>query len=157
VEVNFIERNEFMIVGIETYTKNDFETINSCWSTLYLRMNEINNKLDTNITYGYQDYSKDFDIVNLAFYYTAAIEVSSLDNIPKGMVGKTIPPSKYAVFTHEGSKEDISKTIRNIYSMWFYEFEYELNDNVCGDFEYYPKGYKNTEDNGKIDIYIPIK
>lgn len=157
MEVNFVERNEFMLIGIEDYTKNNFEVINKCWSTLHSRMYEIKNRINTDIFYGFQDYSKDFDIVNLSFNYAAAVEVNSLDYIPSGMVGKLIPASKYVVFTHKGAKRDISKVIRYIYNQWFAEFEYELNDDVCGDFEYYNKDWDCNEHNCKVDIYIPIK
>jgi AraC family transcriptional regulator len=157
VEVNFIERNEFMLIGIEDYTKNDFEIINKCWSTLYSRIDEIKNRINTDTVYGFQDYSKDFDIVNLSFNYIAAVEVSSLDNIPEGMTGKLIPASKYAVFTQFGPKRELSKVIRYIYTMWFSESDYELNDDVCGDFEYYDKQWDCNEHSCKVDIYIPIK
>lgn len=157
MEVNFIERDEFMLIGIEGYTKNDFEVINKCWLTLHSRIHEINSRINTGTAYGFQDYSKDFDIVNLSFNYIAAVEVSSLEKIPEGMVGKLIPASKYAVFKFEGAKRDISEFIRRIYNMWFSEFEYELNDDVCGDFEYYDKVWNCEDENCRVDIYIPIK
>lgn len=157
MEVNFIEKDEFMLIGIEDYTKNDFEIINKCWSTLNSRIHEIKNRINTDISYGFEDYSKDFDIVNLSFNYIAAVEVSSLDHIPEGMVGKLVPASKFAVFTQVGARRDISGVIRNIYNMWFSEFEYELNDDVCGDFEYYDKQWDCIDNSCKVDIYIPIK
>lgn len=157
MEVNFIEKDEFMLVGIEAQTKNDFEVINKCWSTLHSRIHEIRNRINPDTSYGFEDYSKNFDIINLSFNYIAAVEVSSLDYVPEGMVGKLIPASKYAVFTHKGPRPDISEVIRNIYNMWFSEFEYELNDEVCGDFEYYAKPFDCSDLNSEVDIYIPIK
>jgi AraC family transcriptional regulator len=157
VEVKFVEKGEFKLIGIERYTKNDYEIINQCWSTLNSRIDEIRNRINTDITYGFQDYSKDFDIVNLSFNYIAAVEVSSLEHIPEGMVGKSVPASRYAVFSHEGARRDISSVIRHIYTMWFSEFDYELNDEVCGDFEYYDKNWDCSEENCKMEIYIPIR
>ncbi|MGO5053896.1 GyrI-like domain-containing protein [Lachnospiraceae bacterium LCP25S3_G4] len=38
------------------------------------------------------------------------IEVSSDDKLPHDLIAKTIPASKYAVFTHKGAISDILKT-----------------------------------------------
>ena len=47
--------------------------------------------------------------------YMAATEVTDLNHVPKGMTTMTIPPGKYAMFTHKGAVSKIGLTVNYIY------------------------------------------
>lgn len=86
----------------------------------------------------------------------AAVEVTSLDDIPITMVGKTIPAHHYAVFTHRGAPVHLSRTFQTIFDEWFPQSDYCPADFF--DFELYDERYDpNDEPLSEIDIYIPVR
>ena len=52
------------------------------------------------------------------------VEVNTLESIPVALVGKTIPPFKYACFTHQGG--DVSLSLDYIYQTWLPQSGYTL-------------------------------
>ena len=92
---------------------------------------------------------------NGSFSYLAGCEVSSLENIPKGMIGKMIPAAKYAVFTAKGKiPEKVQEITRTIYGEWLNQSVYERSDTE--DLEVYEEARLNLPE-PEVDIYIPIK
>jgi AraC family transcriptional regulator len=90
------------------------------------------------------------------FEYIASVEVSRLDEVPKGMVGRTIPQQKYAVFAHKGKTDRIKETYKYIYGTWQPKSNCELVK--APDFEYYDERFDaNNQEDSEMDIYIPIK
>lgn len=89
------------------------------------------------------------------FFYTAGVEVTRLENIPKGMIAKEILAGKYAVFTHKGKLEKLQHTIDYIYSSWLSRSGNELRD--APDLEVYDDRFKPDSDESEFDLYIPIR
>ncbi|NUU61245.1 GyrI-like domain-containing protein [Paenibacillus agri] len=52
------------------------------------------------------------------FTYIASIEGIDLKPVPSGMIQRTILSSKYAVFTHKGSLNNLKHTYNCIYGVW---------------------------------------
>ncbi len=109
------EKGEFKVVGIEIKT-NVQECIDNnphpkLWGDFMERVGEIKNRVGE-IYYG---VSKEISKQECSFTSMACVEVSSLEDIPEGMVGKTVPASKYAVFEHKGKVEDLTKTYERLY------------------------------------------
>lgn len=84
--------------------------------------------------------------------YIAGAEVTEVGELPDGMVSYTVPALRYAVYTHVGKAETIS---RGWETGWreFCELGYE-----CGEvfFEWYPPDY-NDSDASVTDLYFAIK
>ena len=59
---------------------------------------KIPNKADGNIVAVYTDYSSDH---NGEYLFVLGARVKSVGGVPTGMVAKTVPAGKYAVFTSE--------------------------------------------------------
>jgi len=153
----FKSKEAFKIVGVERYTGVGISAIQEAWEEFGKRIPEIQHKIEPVTVYGFEDYSHDFDL-NAGgfpkFYYIAALEVDSLDDIPAGMVGKEVTACHCAVFRYQGPVEGISTFFRYIYDEWLPASGYMLDPRINADFERpQPHG-----DNGEADeeIWLPV-
>ncbi|RLC58612.1 MAG: hypothetical protein DRH89_00625 [Candidatus Cloacimonadota bacterium] len=60
-----------------------------------------------------------------------------------------------AVFTHEGSLDNLSETYKYIYEEWLPKSGYELADG--DEVEWYDSRFKYDSADSQMDIHIPIK
>ncbi|HNY11493.1 MAG TPA: effector binding domain-containing protein [Candidatus Wallbacteria bacterium] len=155
MQPKFLKKDGFMVVGLECVTtvkeNKENKIIPKLWDKFLPRMAEIKNHSDCPVCYGVCSCDNPGD----AFSYISGIEVKSLDAIPKGMAGRKVAPSKYAVFTHHGPTNRIYETLDYIYGTWLPASGCELNKLSC-DFELYDERFNGGE-NSEFDIYIPIK
>src|SRR5579864_7450545 len=100
-----VEQDGFTVIGITARTSNAKEmtperTIGKQWMRLFQEgvLGKIPNKADANIVAVYTDYVSDH---NGEYTYVLGARVKSAGEIPEGMVAKTVPAGKYAVFTSE--------------------------------------------------------
>ena len=84
----------------------------------------------------------------------ACVEVNSRKSIPEKMLSHIVSTNKYAVFTHNGTATELSKTYRYIHGIWFPKSDYEPIN--ADDFELYDQRFNNDKDS-EMEIYIPIK
>lgn len=154
MEPKIIEKNKFMVVGMKYYGSNNNNEIPELWKRFRPRMDEIKNAVNGNVAMGVCEF-----VDNLTdeskFTYFACLEVSSLEDIPRGMEGFTVEKNKYAVFTHKGSVDRLGDTYEYIYGSWLPKSEYEPAKSH--DFEYYDERFNPGDENSELDIYIPIK
>jgi|GEM_PF-5647179 predicted transcriptional regulator YdeE len=76
-------------------------------------------------------------------------EVSSLERIPDGLVGKSIPASKYAVYSSQGSFPE------GLVAVWQTIWNSELPRSYTVDFELYEPQFHPLE-NPEVQVYIAI-
>lgn len=94
-----------------------------------------------------------------AYAYSAGVEVSAIEDVPDGLVGKTLKGGRFAVFTHTLASQDIGgelkRTFGYIYGTWI------PNADVClrayYDLEVYDDRFDHRTLSGEIDIWVPIK
>lgn len=102
IEPEIILDKEFKVIGMKKIVKPGSKAITNLWSNFILRKSEVKSIITQDSVFGICEY-----IPNITdeseFSYFAGIEVENFYDIPKEMVSKTIPISKYAVFTHRGS------------------------------------------------------
>lgn len=104
---NFISENidAFDIIGISVRTANQDgrsqKDIGELWSRFMSGgvLEKIPGKESADIYCVYTDYESDF---NGAYTTIIGCRVSTLEMIPEGMSGKTIPSSKYQVYNSSG-------------------------------------------------------
>ena len=159
MEPKIVTKDEFKIVGMKIFGENTNTEIVELWQKFMPRIGEIKNLLNIdinkNICFGMCYPSEEMNETG-EFEYIASIEVSSLDDIPQGMVGRTIPRQKYAVFTHKGVADKIKETYKYIYGTWQPKSGCELVK--APDFEYYDERFDaDNQEDSEMDIYIPIK
>jgi predicted transcriptional regulator YdeE len=99
------QAESFIVVGIAGRTTNAKEVtadgiIGKYWGRLMQEglLAKIPNKADANIVAVYTDYASDHDS---EYLYVLGARVKSAGEVPAGMVAKTVPAGKYAVFTSE--------------------------------------------------------
>ncbi len=118
----------FSLIGIplKTNNKEAMSTIPQHWKKFSTHQNKIPNKKEPEVVYGvYTDYDND--------QYTLIIgcEVTSLEEIPPGMVGITVPEQTYKTFPAEGPPE------KAIPATWQQIWNTPLNRAYTYDFERY--------------------
>lgn len=150
IESKIIFDKEFRVIGLMQMVKPGNVSIRNLWSNFNLRKFEVVNAVTPNNLLGLCEYMPKITDES-EFVYIACIEVNGFSNIPKGMITKVIPPSKYAVFTHKGPIGWLKTTYDYIYGAWLPYSGYELAELDTIEL------YNSNNPDCMIDIYIPIK
>ncbi|MBP9842272.1 MAG: effector binding domain-containing protein, partial [Simkaniaceae bacterium] len=107
---------------------------------------KIPNKMSENIFALYTDYEGDY---TKPYSWILGCEVSSLDEIPVGLVGKVIPESEYAVFTTQGEFP------QGLISAWQAVWKSDLPRSYTSDFELYRSTF-HPQENPEVKVYIAV-
>ena len=153
MEPKTLHKPAFKVIGLKYYGNDPANNGPDLWRDFMERLPEIENVISAKESYGLMCTGEE-DFVDGKFDYTASVAVSSLDNIPEGMVGAEIPEATYAVFTHNGNLDSLQETYEYIYGKWFQNWEYEPTG--LNEFEFYDERFTGEEDS-ELYIYIPIK
>ncbi len=142
----------FNVIGISVRTNNNVggKDIGNLWAKFMSEdiFEKIPNKSSYDVYGIYTDYESDY-----TGDYTAIVgcHVSTLDEIPAGMVGKIIPASNYEIFAAKGKMPEC------VYGKWTEIWENkELERTYSTDFEVYGTKSHNPME-AEIDIFISVK
>ena len=94
--IKIVERGEFTVVGMKYRGRNENNEIPQMWEAFGPRVCEIKNMVTDHLAYG---ISANMDKDSGEFDYIAGFEVSSVEDVPEGMVSFQVPGGKYAVFS----------------------------------------------------------
>lgn len=162
MEPKFVTRDEFKVVGMECVANNQNGEFGRLWGEFLPRIGEIKNNSRQCGAYGVCGCGPECEpekgickCEQTGFSYMACVEVSDTDQIPAGMVARTIPASKYAVFTHQGSLDKLMDTYNYVYQTWLPTSGCELSGSFC--FEVYDERFNPVGENSELDIYVPVK
>ncbi|HEX2578803.1 MAG TPA: GyrI-like domain-containing protein [Rhabdochlamydiaceae bacterium] len=108
---------------------------------------KIPNKVNGNILALYTDYEGDY---TKPYSWILGCEVSSLEDVPAGLVGKIIPAAKYAVFTTQGEFP------QGLIAAWQAVWKSHLSRSYTSDFELYRSDF-NPQNNPEVKLYIAIQ
>ena len=111
-------------------------------------LEQIPNKIDNSIYCIYTEYEKDH---TKPYTTILGCKVSSLENVPNGMVGKTIEEAMYSKHIATGN---ILQGI--VFNEWTKIWNSDLERTFTADFEIYGEKAQNPE-NAEVDIFIAIK
>lgn len=144
----------FNIIGISIRTTNEngqaSKEITELWGKFMSEsiLAKIPNKVDNEIYSLYTDYESDHTKP-----YTAILgcKVENLDNIPRGMVGKSFSGGTYTKTTAKG---DLMQGL--VVNQWSKIFEMELDRTYDTDFEIFGEKAQNPSD-AEVDFYVGIK
>ncbi|MGD9310629.1 MAG: GyrI-like domain-containing protein [Desulfosarcina sp.] len=156
MEPKIIYKEAFTIIGIELKTTTsdgrNFLEIPQFWEKV-IREGLIDKIPDRKFEQTLLGICMDFE-PNGEFSYLIAAEVASAERTPDGMVSRTIPTAKYAVFTARGKMPgSIQDAFKYIHQDWLPKSQYQRTDSA--DFELYDERCNDSEDS-EMDIYIPI-
>lgn len=146
-------KEAFQVIGLEYVGKNEHNEIAVMWDRFNQTMSIIPNVIQPiEACYGIC-FMVPGDPEGI-FHYIAGVMVSSLDNIPEGFTGKTVPYGKYAVFTHFGKLDTLGQTYQNIYQDWLVSAGLPIRGDL--DFEYYDNRFVLDSDQSEFDIYVAL-
>jgi AraC family transcriptional regulator len=155
MEPKIVTRKQFNIIGFEMKTKAredlNHPEISAFWEKIMKEelLEKIPNKVDQN-QYG---ICADMNSADNTFVYIIGHEVSSMDNVPGGMIARTIPEAEYALFTVKGVfPKSIQDAFKFIYKEWFPKSGYKHTG--APEFEYYD--HRCCQEIPEMDIYIPV-
>ena len=143
------------IIGIATQTSNNdgqaIEDLGKLWAQFFGDniIVKIPNAISSNIYSVYTDYESDF-----RGKYTTIIglEVSTLDEIPEGMIGREFQPQIFKKYIAKGElHEAVGKTWAEIWND-----DEILNRTYIYDYELYTEKAQNPAD-AEIEIYIGVR
>ncbi|MBU1024063.1 GyrI-like domain-containing protein [bacterium] len=157
MEPKIVSKSGFNIIGMELKTSikegRNFKEIPQFWEKVLQQdiLSKIPNKSQEATSLG---MCMDFKEEDGSFSYVIACEVDSTNNIPEGMIARTIPGAKYAVFTCKGPLPDsIQNMVGYIHGEWFKKSEYTHAGTP--EFELYDERCMGGTD-CEVDIYIPV-
>ena len=147
--------NGFKIIGISTRTTNkdnqSQEDLGKLWGQFFGEnvIEKIPNKVSNNITTIYTDYKSDY-----TDEYTTiiGIPVSTLDEIPNGLIGREFQSDDFRKFIAKG------KMPNAVMDVWLdiWQQDKQLNRKYSYDFEVYGEKSQNGE-NSEVEIYLSTK
>jgi predicted transcriptional regulator YdeE len=148
--INYEVQQKKLFIGLKLRTNNE-----ECSSAMpahkekFFKENipaKIPNKIDGNILALYTDYEGDY---TKPYSWILGCEVSSLNEIPAGLVGKVIPESKYAVFTTQGEFP------QGLIAAWQTVWQSNIPRSYTTDFELYRSNF-HPQKNPEVKVYIAI-
>lgn len=155
MEPKIIFDKEFKIAGIKASVKPGSGSIDDLWHEFNSRRVEIENTVNPNVALGLCEYMPNITDES-EFSYCACVEVTDFEGIPKDITIKTIPTSKYAVFTHKGPMTGLKATYDFIYGTWLPKSDYELAERDT--IEWYDSRSSDlSSPDYEFDIYLPLK
>ena len=144
----------FQVIGISIRTSNEnnqtTSDIGSLWARFMIEniLQKIPNKISDAILSIYTNYESDH---TKPYDTILGCKVSSLDEIPVGMVGQSFEGGTFAKFV---SKGDVTKGA--IYNTWVEIWNTNLNRLYTADFEIYGEKAKDPS-NAEVDIFVAIR
>lgn len=151
--VETIKRPSMYVIGIECRTINLPDRAPIDISKLKDRFfaegiqSQIPNKVSNDVIVLYCDYEGD---ITQPYTCVFGCETSTLENVPKGMVGKKLPESNYKVFKAVG---DFPKSVVDT---WQKIWKAPLPRTYTGDFEVYGKKFTLQKDS-EVDVFIAVE
>jgi AraC family transcriptional regulator len=109
---------QILCVGVPYYGDNKNGEIPATWPLFHSLADQVKNKKEPWIHLGVETYTAEFE-TQRKWFHLAAVEVTSLDEIPIQLAGKILAANRYAIFTHKGKLPGrIMETFRYIYGEW---------------------------------------
>lgn len=156
MQPEIVEHKEELVIGMgSSFAENPFWQINKLWDNFNQRENEIPNLKGSYAIGVCMPKHDDLPVKEGdTFVYIAGRPVSSLDEVPEGMVAVKLPRRKYAKFTHKGLLTNLPHTVNYIWGTWLPKSEYKHAHSP--DFELYDERFDVKTLSGEIDIFVPI-
>jgi AraC family transcriptional regulator len=157
LEPTFVNLDPFLLAGCERFTDNGMQSLLDTWSDFSKIYASIPHKADPPIVWAYEDYSRGFEQRPNEFpryYFSVGVEVTSLDGLPEGVIGKRASGGEYARFDYTGVLDRLNEVFRFIYDEWIPNSAYVFDQARGADLVRYPQRAEN--DFGTVNVFIPL-
>ncbi|MGA8493639.1 MAG: GyrI-like domain-containing protein [Terriglobales bacterium] len=161
MEPKVVEQPEFSVIGIQARTSNAKEmtgdgAIPKQWAKFFKEDigDKIPNKVGPTIYAVYTDYASDR---NGEYDFVIGMKVSSVPEIPPGMVATKVPGGRYAVVT--SAHGPVAQVVPQAWQRaWSLEDHKQLGGARAykADFEVYDQRSQNPR-NSLVDLYVGLK
>lgn len=150
-DYTIIQQPSLIVLGIECRTSNSAtgsSDISKHWERFYREnvINQISNKISQEILALYCDYERDH---TQPYSLVIGCQISSLNEIPEGMVVKFLPASSYAVFRSVGEHP------KSLIETWGKIWKMDLKRTYTGDYEVYGSKFFSGAPK-EVEIYVAI-
>jgi AraC family transcriptional regulator len=148
-----IETHDKMLFAglIKTYAMKDIGGIPALWEQFNAMEGGIPDVVNPKVAYGASlSYTEE-----TGCEYMAAVEVSSLADVPKEFQSATVPAGTYAVFAQPGHITLMRPTIHAIWSKWLPTSGYVAEEAPM--VEYYPSTFDPVTGNGGFEIWLAVR
>ena len=161
VQPNFIELPEIKIVGLGTNfiasmspQQNNLTVIPKLWGEFIARADAIPHRAG-HVFFGVVEPLPASAMPRHGeMYYIACVEVTDFNAVPAGMIQRTIPAGRYAVFTHKGDIDTLGQTMAHIYGAWLPTSGIKLRS--APTLERYDQRFIPNSDQSEFDILLPV-
>ncbi len=162
VTPRIVEAKPFQMVGITVSTNNAKEAgpdgvIGKEWHRFMQEglLNKIPSRVDQSIIAAYTDFTSDAH-GEYTFVLGAKVQPTPVPKIPEGMIVKSVPGGKYAVFTTP--RGPVAKVVPETWKqIWaYYESPQHGQRAYATDYEIYDSRAADRN-NAQVDIYVGLK
>ncbi|MDF2629079.1 MAG: transcriptional regulator, AraC family [Symbiobacteriaceae bacterium] len=149
-----VELPERLMVGLEYIGKNQNGEIPALWAAFNRRACEVGNRVAVGQAIGLCG-SVENPTEECEFSYVAGVFVDRADEVPPGMVARTVPAGLYAVFTHEAGPEALGRSYEYIWGTWVPNSAYQPAGSH--DYELYDERFNAASPTWVMEIHVPIR
>lgn len=148
-----IDLEQFSVIGIAVKTTNQDgqaqNDIGGLWQRFFNDSisNQIPNKVSDDIYCIYTNYESD---VNGAYTTILGCKVASLENIPEGFTGKTIPKATFQLYKSIGKLPD------SVLATWGHIWQTPIERKYLADFDVYGPRSQDPN-NAEVETYLSIQ
>ncbi len=152
MEPEIVTRSEVKVIGIARQYQEEDLDIETLWSAFRPNVYQITNRVGCDAFGIYEEYHESEN--GVGFSYICSVEVSDFDDVPEGMIARTIPEHLYAVFRHKGPMSFLPETLKYIWGSWLPKSNYDYVEKP--DFELYAPGTQPEDPDKILFLYIPV-
>jgi AraC family transcriptional regulator len=150
MEPTIVQKPGFTVVGIHVTTSPLASDIPALWGTFGPRIDEVVSIAEPNVSYGLME---NFDTLKNSLDYMAAVSVTNTDNIPSGMIARSLEPATYAVF--QAKLRTLGEVFGQIFNEWLPSASFEQVRAPY--FERYDEAFDPSNAESTVEIYMPVK
>ena len=144
------EKGQFYVAGLRYEGENKEGEISKRWDEMLERMPKLERlRTEDRAAYGVARALPGME--SGPFEYLAAVTVKSIDDLPEGMVGWSLPAHTYAIITAKGIP-DLGRASGWFFGEWLPKSSFESADNYM--FEQYTEEF---ETNQTIYLWFPVR
>ncbi|MEH7178377.1 GyrI-like domain-containing protein [Neobacillus vireti] len=150
MKIQVLEKDEIKVVGISwNGTYSQLNTIPDLVEVMKERKGEVPNQTNESILIA-PFHSRETE---LTCYVTTPVE--TLENVPEGMIGFTIPRKNYVRTSHNGTLAEVESTYQQVL-VWMQEYGYDLDDSALS-LEILKQNHSDIDNGTQFELYLPIK
>jgi len=152
MQPEMVTRPQVKVVGIARQYQEEDLDMKTLWSAFIPNVKQITNRVGMDAFGIYEEYNESDS--GVGFTYICSVAVSDFNQVPDGMITRTIPEHLYAVFRHEGPISSLPETLKYIWGSWLPKSNYDYVEKP--DFELYSPSTEREDSEKILHLHIPV-